>query len=538
MEKDSRRHRLFFGFGRGIETTVIALGMVCLCVLSLSELFCQAYIGQSKDESCIFLNHGLSFYIGIPLLICVLLVSRKVLERINCHVFFMFFALIYVGAGIWIIRNVSSFLRADALEVFTAASEMNSGNYISLGKLGYLSRYPHQLGLVLYERLLMRINSSVKFFFFLNLFQVIMINFVQGRIVSLLSKKDNATVNATVLLSFAFLPQFFFILFVYGLIPGFFFTILALYCMFRYLYNRKIMFFVLSSLFISIACTIRTNYLIAAIAMGIILLLDFFRNRRGTSILYAVIILFCSVSLPKVVVFLFRVESGIDFGEGIPKILWITMGLQDTSETRLGGWYNNYIEQAFSNAGYDSTLATEIGLNDLKERIAEMLASPLYTFRFFYDKFRSTWLDPLFQSVWTGPLEDCEQYVRSRALQNLYGGGELHRVLTSYMNILLATVYLLSFLYLILEKLVFRKRLGYEALFPILFLMGGVIFHLFWETKSQYVYPFVFLLIPLAVMGVFGLGDVLKKKIMQKPWAKAVKTVDFSENPRYNGQNR
>ena len=33
---------------------------------------------------------------------------------------------------------------------------------------------------------------------------------------------------------------------------------------------------------------------------------------------------------------------------------------------------------------------------------------------------------------------------------------------------------------------------------PCLYLIGGVLFHLAWETKSQYVYPYIFLLIPPA----------------------------------------
>ncbi|MFM1539689.1 hypothetical protein, partial [Helcococcus bovis] len=44
----------------------------------------------------------------------------------------------------------------------------------------------------------------------------------------------------------------------------------------------------------------------------------------------------------------------------------------------------------------------------------------------------------------------------------------------------------------------YRKK---YALFLIYFL-GGVAFHLIWETKSQYVYPYVFLMIPLVVNGV------------------------------------
>ena len=37
---------------------------------------------------------------------------------------------------------------------------------------------------------------------------------------------------------------------------------------------------------------------------------------------------------------------------------------------------------------------------------------------------------------------------------------------------------------------------------PLIFLTGGVLFHLMWETKSQYVYPYIFMLIPLSAAGL------------------------------------
>ena len=36
--------------------------------------------------------------------------------------------------------------------------------------------------------------------------------------------------------------------------------------------------------------------------------------------------------------------------------------------------------------------------------------------------------------------------------------------------------------------------------------LGGFFFHLMWETKSQYVYPYVFMLIPMSALGIDLIG--------------------------------
>lgn len=41
-----------------------------------------------------------------------------------------------------------------------------------------------------------------------------------------------------------------------------------------------------------------------------------------------------------------------------------------------------------------------------------------------------------------------------------------------------------------------------KAALGLIFLIGGFLFHLFWETKGQYVYPYIFMQIPAAAYAV------------------------------------
>ena len=46
-----------------------------------------------------------------------------------------------------------------------------------------------------------------------------------------------------------------------------------------------------------------------------------------------------------------------------------------------------------------------------------------------------------------------------------------------------------------------------------LFLIGGFIFHLFWETKSQYVWQYVDILLPFSGVMLTILADFLMKAL-------------------------
>ncbi len=63
----------------------------------------------------------------------------------------------------------------------------------------------------------------------------------------------------------------------------------------------------------------------------------------------------------------------------------------------------------------------------------------------------------------------------------------------------------------------YRQKDGMTVflLIPLIYLTGGFIFHLIWETKSQYVYPYVYLLLPLSALGLdYMMTLVIKKEDM------------------------
>ena len=74
------------------------------------------------------------------------------------------------------------------------------------------------------------------------------------------------------------------------------------------------------------------------------------------------------------------------------------------------GGFNGYNYNVYMDKDMDSETSGEQAKEDLNDRVSELLGDPAKAAVFFGTKAISTWTDPLFQSIWSGPLEDMGQY--------------------------------------------------------------------------------------------------------------------------------
>ena len=108
-------------------------------------------------------------------------------------------------AALYLILNVDTTLRADAKSVFNAAKAFRLGDCSMLQKGGYIYRYPHQLGLMLYDCILMLFRADPALNFVMNFVFVIGINHLSCKILDALFH-DKAVNLLTIVCTFAFLP--------------------------------------------------------------------------------------------------------------------------------------------------------------------------------------------------------------------------------------------------------------------------------------------------------------------------------------------
>jgi len=491
------------------------LGVVLLAYLSYLNIVHEVFIDMNPDEiprisysSLLQIGCYLAFsIIGVALLV-------KVLNALEEKKLFRIMTFLYLLAGSYLIFNIQPNLRADPALVNEAAKSFSQGNFESLKVGGYMFRYPHQVGLVSFFRILMLFSENTVFLLFVYLFSVILINYIIWKICEIGFKEQHFVRKMAIALSFLFLPQLFFICFLYGTIPGLLFVLASVLFMSKYHVSGNVKEAVIGIVSMGIACVLRSNYLIAGLALIIVLCLQFLKKLSVKDIIVIVMLTLCIFSGTKMVKMYYEHESNMQIGGGVPPAMHIAMGLQENAEyPSKSGWYNGFVWHGYQQAEFDPDKATEMSMEIIEGRISTFLEEPTYMLKFFERKIITTWCEPTFQSVWSGPLEEYYQTTYTPIVQSIYRGGDLYCLLNKYEKCILIIVLICSFVGIFLKKWIDKKDLNLYENFATCYLLGGFLFHLFWETKSQYVYPYIFLIIPIAASEVVQIIALTKREV-------------------------
>lgn len=495
---------MFVGFLNRKEGWVYRFLNRALWIISCVTIFCifvlnviyTSEVAYNKEEHVSIPYAGLSgilIILLIFLLAAVLTKFQNGLENLSEKRLFAVLSVIYALVACYFIMHVETKLRADAQYVYRAAQNIINGDFSDFKKGAYLYRFPYQTGIVFYDSLILQLGGNAAINFALNFFFVLGINYTYFKIAQKLFA--NKIVNClTIIISFLFLPQFFFILFAYGLIPGFFFLSLSFYCAITFAKSRK--YKVLPALIVSasLAIVMKQNNMIGVLAIIIYLILEMLKSDQKKMLPLAIVVLSVSLVLPgKLMVSYYENRTGYELNQGTPSILWIAMGTDIDNEAGSGGWWDGSNYTLYDEADHDSELAKQRGFEKLTRNLEKIKERPVDAIRFLKNKISSQWCDPLYQSIWSGPLADGGQKVFSPFLQSLYSGGKAEDAAALFSKFISLTVLLGSLVYLFVFT---KKGEGWEI--PMLFCIGGFLFHTIWEGKSQYIYPYIFAQIPFA----------------------------------------
>lgn len=507
-----------------MKSVIVTLGFATLMLLVFTTLLRREFIAAYSEWPYVHKNSFrfiLCSFVGIIMII----MGRKTLKNVDPRRIFLILAGAFLIAGLFLVINMPTRLNeADQLFTFKAANQMNHGNFISLqldkfhpsvlpfekNLGGYLAIYPFQLGYVTYLRLLECLSTNIRFFYLLNVLLFILINYLLYRIVKLVTDNNWLVLNWTLILSFAFLPELFFILFIYGNIPGLCSCLAAVYFGLKLIMSdsHSRLTWLWCVLFFALAYQLKSNYQIAVLALGIIFILHAVKYRRYKLIAMPFIIFALMLGSNKLVTAAYEAESGLRISKGLPMVTYVAMGLEPQNDRGRGaGWYDGYTLNLYVANHFDSKKTTQAAKAKIKDELKYYSNNPREAGQFFKNKFVSTWADPTFESVWIAPY-----FARPRTviLNNIYYGNRFSlkhsrivkwyqksmKSIAAWCNIVVVTVLVLS-AGLVLYK---KTRLNPYATFAILYLMGGMAFHLMWETKSQYVFQYIVCLIPVAAM--------------------------------------
>ena len=262
-----------------------------------------------------------------------------------------------------------------------------------------------------------------------------------------------------------------------------------------------------SILFLTLSVMLRKNSLIPVIAVLLVLLFEALRpGRNGKMRLGLLIMAVClavtSVNVLPLTQKTYEKKAGNTLSSGVTAMSYLAMGMQEAS--RGCGWYNGFNIDTYDAAGMDTALANEISRLAIDERLAYFREHPGYTANFYLHKHLSQWADGTYASR---QATLATYGGRSSFFKEVYEGslsGGYIEWCNAWQNALYlgVLVFCIDSLKKRRESRVADRLYVYVGLIAVL---GGFLFHTFWEANSRYIFSYSLLLMPYCGAGVYTL---------------------------------
>ena len=394
---------------------------------------------------------------------------------------------------------------SDSFLVTYGAHRASLGDYAVLEE-NYFYRFPFQLGYVLYSEVFFRVVNialrgepegyAVLALQEMNLFWLIAEYHALISITGLLFK-DARIRKILMLLLFFCLQPLLMTPFLYGNVPAYACGTIAVWMFLLHIKKRRLKYGLLCAAFLTLAVTLKLNLLIVCVAIGIVWPIMLLKRPSRKSLLCLLLAALCVLTLPKLPQKLYEYRVGVRYGKGIPMIAWMAMGFSQGHAAP--GWYReDYTVAAFDHSGHDSAATAENAKRVLEDRVFVFKTDPALARDFFSEKLRSQWNEPSYGSLWINQV--FPSYSEKGLMYNLLCGSGERRTL-DMMNVYQQFVFFALLLGLI--RLGKKKDL-LRCLQPLI-LLGGLLYHLLFEAKSQYALPYFVLILPVAAYGLFTL---------------------------------
>ncbi len=412
-------------------------------------------------------------------------------------------AVIFVtGVSILWIEVSHTYPEADQKAVSWVAWLVSQNDYLFFRQGKYMQVYPNQLGLVSILEILYRITGGEnwKAFMYLTALSNGSTVYLLYRITDKLFSRDRIT-RLVLLLSAGCIQIMLYSTFLYGITLGLALSLASFLFLLKCLEEKEnikksIGFGLLSGIFIGASILVKNNYSIVLVALVLLL---FYKGLETGSLKLpglALSLVLIAFLMGKSLTAFYEARSGMEIGRGMPKTLWIAMGMQEGE--RAEGWYNEFNYNTFLESGCDEQKSDAIARASIGKSFRYFREHPAYAFRFYYKKTVSQWNEPTYAALWVNQFHRGDF---SKIVQSIYDG-KLYTVFHEYMNLYQSLLFAAVFACLIIR----RRSLSMDQLFFMIVILGGFCFHTIWEAKSQYIYPYFVMLLPC---GAAGISDIL-----------------------------
>ena len=419
---------------------------------------------------------------------------------------------LWTAAALCFVLAVGLLPRADSALVIEAAKRFAAGDFSPL-EGEYFSRVSYQLGICLPLEGLARLLPGLD----LNLLMQALNCVISAALMALLCglagglSGDARTSGAAALLYMAFVPMLLFNMFVYGVLPMLLLCVLAMCCFARCARTGERRYGVLYALLIGAAAALKPNAMIVMLALLICAAVHALQRKDGFLLLCAALSVVLCFALPAGVIRLYELRAGVTLAPDTGMLLRLAMGMQDSMIA--AGWYNGVIEEYWP-LSVTPEMEKAAALEMLAARLREFAADPADAWAFFKEKCLTQWAEPSYDILWYGAV--CGKSGRFNGLAHAIfrDGSPVRALLAGYMNIFQQAAYVLALIGtcgMIREK----RTEAVQLMLPVT-VLGGFLYHMLFEAKSQYIYPYMLLLLPLAAAGMDLLAGRARNK--RKEW--------------------
>lgn len=415
--------------------------------------------------------------------------------------------LVFAAAGLAFIGFTRLEPVSDPGKVLNIAEGMAAGDFTEfMPNDGYLWRCPHQMGIVLFCYCLTILFGEYNYLAFqaLNLAALVGGMEAAGGIAGRLWPGKGARVRWKVRLTYVlFVPYLLYVTFLYGTIPAFALSLGAMYMELLFIQEKRWRFGILAAVLIGAAVVLKPNSQIMLVAMVLFLVYDWIIGKKTARTLVVIVLLILLQALFSLGVdsFMSR-KSGYEVSKGQAMLGYVAMGLQ---ESRFGpGAYNGRSVSLYEQAGYDTGEASRLAWESIQLSLKRLAQDRSEAVRWLGRKIASQWNEPSFGSIDVNRGREGAAEM-PEFLQSVIDGRAGY-ILLGYLNLLQPVILAGGVLYFGLSGREQRR----ESFLLIVTVFGGFLFHIFWEAKSQYVFPYFLLIFPYSVQGWEYLADRLE----------------------------
>lgn len=499
--------------------------------------------GQGRDtvvqqvresiESVIFYNDNiLANLIWLAVGFTILYLIMPLLKKIPFWAELVIIAVWTIVLGFWWVRTSQVAPSEDSWIVSSTAINFSKDDFSELADGNrYFRNFPFQLGFVLFEEILIRVAGmfgEVENLIFIQEISVILLASSYVALLLMINRifEDKRIRHTAFFLLLFCIQPIISCTFLYGIVPGLVFAVWAVYLEICFIQSEKwtikIIFGILSALCITLSVVIKTNNLIVLVAMVALALVTAFRSRKNllNLILSVVCVMLCIIT-PDAIASMYEKRADAVLGDSVPMISWFAMGMQEAANAP--GWYNGGATLGnLDSAGLNEEKAAEQSKGEIKKRIGDFANDPQYRNDFFYKKYISVWNETSYQSLWNNTVR--WQYKDKTGIAKwVCSDGE--KSTKRYMDIFAQLIFILCFcgiLYCI------KNKNTYAMIMPLI-VLGGMLYHLLAEAKSQYALPYFVWLTVFASCGFIFIYDKTKTYIDER-FRKSKVVSDNTEN--------